>query len=207
MDEVAVIKERYKTQVKQFEGGFLEGEIFSIYENLMGVSVVDNLFVTAVSRDDNDRAMLLVQCLAVGILDLVRSSYFITGGGGPSIEGWEPNRAFSFWLALDLLKEPEIHWESSPADVKALSEKVRLAELIAYALEGSGKYQEERNKTGLASTALTGFVPTNLAKDNAYPLLPIGASECQGIGSTSAQVSLQLSSRRGLVRGDRDSFG
>jgi len=53
----------------------------------------------------------------------------------------------------------------------------RLANLLAYGLEGSRKYKEERNKTASISTALKFFVPTNPTKDDVYLLFPIGASE------------------------------
>jgi hypothetical protein len=61
--------------MEQFDRGLLEGEILGVCENLVGVSVVDNIFVTPMSRDNDDRAMV-VQCLAIGFVDFVRSSYF-----------------------------------------------------------------------------------------------------------------------------------
>lgn len=42
--------------------------------HLRGVPVVNHVFVPAVLRDGDDRAML-VQCLAVSIVDLFRLSY------------------------------------------------------------------------------------------------------------------------------------
>lgn len=48
-------------------------------------------------------------------------------------------------------------------------------------MEGSRKYQEERKKSALISTALKIFVPTDPNKDDAYFLLPIGASEVWSI--------------------------
>jgi hypothetical protein len=70
MDKSSIrIKERQEAEVKQFESYLLEFEIFGVGEYLLSVSVVDDVFLAAMSRDDNHRAMF-IQCFAVGFIDL-----------------------------------------------------------------------------------------------------------------------------------------
>jgi hypothetical protein len=44
-------------------------------------------------------------------------------------------------------------------------------------MEGSRKYQEEKNSSSLISTVLEIFLPTDPREDDAYVLVPIGTSE------------------------------
>ncbi|KAL7935406.1 hypothetical protein V8C35DRAFT_271969, partial [Trichoderma chlorosporum] len=85
----------------------------------------------------------------------------------------------------------EAQWKPFPVDVQALSEEgryvnfsgaryeslSRLPGLLLYGMESSRKYQEERQKTSILSTALKIFVPTNPSQDDAYMLFPVGVGQ------------------------------
>ncbi|UKZ79679.1 hypothetical protein TrVFT333_007439 [Trichoderma virens FT-333] len=89
----------------------------------------------------------------------------------------------------------ETQWRTFPMDVQALSEEgryvnfsgaryevlSRLPDLLLCGMESSRKYQEEKQKTALLSTALKIFVPTNPNQDDADLLLPVGVVQVWSI--------------------------
>ena len=53
----------------------------------------------------------------------------------------------------------------------------KLPDLLRYGIEGSRKYQEEKNNPTLISTALEILLPRDPNEDEAYAIVPIGTSE------------------------------
>jgi hypothetical protein len=55
--------------VKQVEHRFLEGKILGVGQNFVGVSMINDILVPTVSRD-NDHGSMLVEGLAIDLVDL-----------------------------------------------------------------------------------------------------------------------------------------